>query len=236
LDVDTRLRELTGDACSLDDFARAFFGQNDGEWRITDTYVFDDVVRALGEIAPFDWSGFFIHQLEGKREGTQLDGIARGGYRLVYRDVPSAFSVSSDAVFGTTTLSFSIGVTVDGDGALKDVLWDGPAFDAGLTVGSKLLAANGQAYSADVLKQVIAASASGEPIELLVKAGKHVRPVAIAYDGRLRYPHLERAEGGRARLDEIYAPRAGGGVQGGLMRDGYSSSLHPPRIDDAPES
>jgi len=211
LDVDTRLRELTGDTCSLDDFARAFFGQNDGEWRITDTYVFDDVVRALGEVAPFDWSDFFSDQLEGKREGTQLDGIARGGYRLVYRDVPSTFSVSSDAVFGTTTLSFSIGVTVDGDGVLKDVLWGGPAFDAGLTVGSKLLAVNGQAYSADVLKQVIAASASGEPIELVVKAGKHVRPVAITYDGGLRFPHLERAEGGRARLDEIYSPRAAGG-------------------------
>jgi len=206
LDVDTRLRDLTGDTRSLDDFARGFFGQNGGEWRVTDTYVFEDVMRALDAIAPFDWTGFFTEQLEGKRTGTQLDGIARGGYRLVYRDEPSAFTVSSDAVFGTTTLSFSIGVTVDSSGALKDVLWDGPAFDAGLTVGSQLLAVNGAAYTSDVLKQVVAASASGEPIELLVKTGKHVRAVPIAYDGGLRYPHLERAGDGRARLDDIYAP------------------------------
>jgi predicted metalloprotease with PDZ domain len=206
LDVDTRLRELSGDTRSLDDFARAFFGQNDGEWRVTDTYVFDDVMRALDAVAPFDWTSFFTEQLEGKRAGTQLDGLARGGFRLVYRDEPSAFSVSSDVVFGTTTLSFSIGITVDSDGALKDVLWDGPAFEAGLTVGTTLLAVNGAAYSADVLKQAIAASASGEPIELLVKAGKHVRSVAIAYDGGLRYPHLERIDGQRARLEEIYAP------------------------------
>jgi predicted metalloprotease with PDZ domain len=206
LDVDTRLRELSGDTRSLDDFARAFFGQNDGEWRVTDTYVFDDVMRALDAVAPFDWTSFFTEQLEGKRAGTQLDGLARGGYRLVYRDEPSAFSVSSDVVFGTTTLSFSIGITVDSEGALKDVLWDGPAFEAGLTVGTSVLAVNGAAYSADVLKQAIAASASGDPIELLVKTGKHVRSVAIAYDGGLRYPHLERIDGERARLEEIYAP------------------------------
>jgi predicted metalloprotease with PDZ domain len=206
LDVDTRLRERSGDTRSLDDFARAFFGQNDGEWRITDTYEFDDVTRALDAIAPFDWAGFFHEQLEGKREGTQLDGIARGGYRLVYRETPSAFSVSSDTVFGTTTLSFSIGVTLDSDGALKDVLWDGPAFRAGLTVGSTLTAVNGVAYSADVLKQAVAATASGQPIELVVKSGKHVRSVALDYAGGLRYPHLERVDGTRARLDEIYAP------------------------------
>jgi predicted metalloprotease with PDZ domain len=207
LDVDTRLRELSGDTCSLDDFARAFFGQNDGEWRTTDTYVFDDVMRALDDVAPFDWGGFFVDQLEGKREGTQLDGIERGGYRLVYRDQPSAFTASSDAVLGTTSLSFSIGLTLTSDGTVKDVLWDSPSYDAGLTVGAKLLAVNGRAYSADLLKQAIAASASGEPVELLVKAGKHVRSVTIAYSDGLRYPHLERAEGKRARLDEIYAPR-----------------------------
>jgi len=207
LDVDTRLRELSGDTRSLDDFARAFFGNNEGEWRITDTYVFDDVVRALDALAPFDWAGFFTEQLEGKREGTPLDGIARGGYRLVYRDEPSAFSVSSDAVFGTTTLSFSIGLTVDSDGTLKDVLWDGPAFDVGLTVGSELVAVNGRAYGAEVLKQAIADGTSGKPIELLVKTGKHVRPVAIAYQGGLRYPHLERSQGTLARLDRIFAPK-----------------------------
>ena len=206
LDVDTRIRELSGDTRSLDDFARGFFGQNDGEWRTTDTYIFDDVMRALDALAPFDWHGFFTEQLEGKREGTQLDGVARGGYRLVYRAEPSAFTISSDAVFGTTNHSFSIGLTLGSGGALKDVLWAGPAFDAGLTVGSQLLAVNGTAYDTDVLKQAIAESGSGAPIELLVKTGAHIRPVPIKYDRGLRYPHLERVTGERTRLDEIYAP------------------------------
>jgi predicted metalloprotease with PDZ domain len=209
LDVDTRLREMSGNTRSLDDFARAFFGQNAGEWRLTDTYVFDDVMRTLDALAPFDWTNFFNEQLEGKRSGTQLDGIERGGYRLVYRSEPSAFTVSSDTVFGTTNLSFSVGVTVGTDGALNDVLWDSPAFAAGLTVGARLLAVNGEAYSPDGLKQAVAASASGVPVELLVQTGKHVRSVPIAYQGGLRYPHLERAETGRARLEDIYAPLQG---------------------------
>jgi predicted metalloprotease with PDZ domain len=219
LDVDTRLRELSGDSLSLDDFARNFFGRNGGEWRVTDTYEFDDVVQALDALAPFDWAGYFVEQLEGKRAGTQLDGLERGGYRLVYRDRPSAFTVSSDAVFGTVSLSFSLGLTLDAQGKLKDVLWDGPAFGAGLTAGSELVAVNGRAFSADDLEQAIAAGASGGPIELVVRTGRHVRTVTIAYDGGLRYPHLERIDGARGRLDEIFAP---------LRRDGRESAPHGP--------
>ncbi|WP_246248748.1 M61 family metallopeptidase [Sphingomonas hominis] len=206
LDVDTRLRALTEDRHSLDDFARAFFGRNDGEWRVTDTYAFDDVADALNAIAAYDWRGFFTNQLEGTFDGTDDDGIRRGGYRLVFRDEPNAYAVSKDAVFGTTTLTFSIGVTVSSDGALSDVLWDSPAFAAGLTTGTRLLAVNGASYTAEILRQAVAASASGAPIELIVQTGKHVRAVSIAYTGGHRHPHLERVEGRRARLDEIYAP------------------------------
>ena len=55
LDVDTRIRELTRGQRSLDDFARAFFGVEDG--RIAPlTYTFEDVVAALAAVAPFDWA------------------------------------------------------------------------------------------------------------------------------------------------------------------------------------
>jgi predicted metalloprotease with PDZ domain len=211
LDVDTLLRELSGDTRSLDDFARAFFGGNAGEWRNTDTYVVGDVIAALEALAPYDWEGFFTDQLEGKREGTQLDGLARGGYKLVYRDTPSDFAVSSDLVFGTTTLTFSVGLTVGGGGVVSDVLWDGPAFVAGLTVGSEIVAVDGQAFSPDLLKQAIADSGTRGSVDMLVRTGKHVRDVAIQYAGGGRYPHLERTAGDRARLDDILAPLCGRG-------------------------
>ncbi|MDB5689292.1 MAG: peptidase [Sphingomonas bacterium] len=205
LDVDTRIRELSGDERSLDDFASAFFGRNDGDWS-TDTYVFDDVIDTLGAIAPFDWKGFFVDQLQAKRRGTPLGGIARGGYRLVYRDEPTSFLTSSETVFGTINHTFSLGLVLAKSGKISDVLWDGPAFAAGLTVGASVLGVNGRTFSADSLKQAIRDGREGSPIELLIKRGSEVGPVTIRYDGGLRYPHLERVEGVRPRLDEILAP------------------------------
>jgi predicted metalloprotease with PDZ domain len=206
LDVDTRIRELTGDERSLDDFASAFFGSNDGAWS-TDTYVFEDVIDALGSIAPFDWTAFFLDQLQAKRAGTPLAGIERGGYRLAFREEPSSFLTSSETVYKTINHTFSLGLVLAQSGKISDVLWDGPAFQAGLIVGASVLAVNDRSFSADALKQAIRDGQGGKPIELLVKRGSDVRPMSIRYDGGLRYPHLERVEGVRARLDEILAPR-----------------------------
>jgi predicted metalloprotease with PDZ domain len=115
LDVDTRIREMSGGARSLDDFARRFFGRNDGSWS-TDTYVFDDVVETLAGIAPFDWAGFFTEALHAKRRGALLDGLGRGGYRLVFRDSPSDYVTASEASAGNSDLRFSVGATVSSSG------------------------------------------------------------------------------------------------------------------------
>jgi predicted metalloprotease with PDZ domain len=205
LDVDTRIRELTDDSRSLDDFARSFFGNNDGDWS-TDPYVFDDVIEALAAIAPFDWRSFFADQVEGKHEGAPLAGIERGGYRLVFREEPTSFFSSLEQTGGTINHSFSLGLTLKSSGTITDVLWEGPAFQAGLTVGPSVLAVNGRAFSADSLKQAIRDAGEATPIELVVKNGSEVRTVLLHYHGGLRYPHLERLEGRRARLDEILAP------------------------------
>jgi predicted metalloprotease with PDZ domain len=51
LAVDAKLRSLSKDKHSLDDFARAFYGMDNGAWDIN-TYTFDDVVSTLNKIAP----------------------------------------------------------------------------------------------------------------------------------------------------------------------------------------
>ncbi|HEX5656855.1 MAG TPA: hypothetical protein VFX59_06655 [Polyangiales bacterium] len=207
LDVDTRIRELSGDTRSLDDFARTFFGGGrDGTYR-THTYDFDEVIQTLNGIAPFDWAAFFVDKLESHTEDAPLDGLTRGGYRLVYRDSPSDFTAKQDALNDVLSLRFSIGLAVASNGKLKEVLWDSPAFEAGLTAGSQLVAVNGQAYDGDKLKQAVVAAREGAPLELLVKSRKHFRAVPLAYREGLRYPHLEPIEGARARLDEILTSR-----------------------------
>ncbi len=208
LDVDTRIRELSGDTRSLDDFARAFFGSKGtpGSY-VTQPYDFDEVIETLNGVAPFEWAPFMIDKLESKVEHAPLDGLERGGYRLVYKDEPSEFQKLQDALGDVLSLRFSIGIAVASNGELREVLWESPAFDAGLTSGCTLLAVNNQAYEAEKLKQAVLAARAGAALELLVKSRKHYRVVSIDYREGLRYPHLERIEGTRARLDEILAAR-----------------------------
>jgi predicted metalloprotease with PDZ domain len=209
LDVDTLIRERSHGKRSLDDFARSFFGINDGSFA-TVTYSFEDVVKALNTIEPYDWTAFLRDRLDGIAKTPPLDGLRRGGYRLVYTDIPSDLLKASDNQRKRVSLRFSIGLELDDkDGTVLQVAWDSPAFKSGLTESAQILAVNGAAYSADVLKDAIrSAKGTKLPIELIVKTGDRFRVVSIDYHSGLRYPHLERDESAPARLDDILAALA----------------------------
>jgi predicted metalloprotease with PDZ domain len=208
LDVDTLIRERTGGRKSLDDFAKAFFSPDDGSYTPL-TYTFDDVVSALNAVTPYDWAGFLKTRIEESGHPAPLDGLKRGGYRLTYIDTPSDYINSQEAAARSTTLTYSLGVTVGMGGVLSAVQWGSPAFDAGVTAGATIVAVNEQAYDADRLKDAIGAAAkSGAgPIELLIKTGDRYRTVRIDYHGGLRYPKLEKVGAGSAALDDILSPR-----------------------------
>ncbi|MDP1738682.1 MAG: peptidase M61 [Caulobacter sp.] len=206
LDVDTLIRERTGGKKSLDDFARGFFGVNDGSWTPL-TYQFDDVVAALNAVTPYDWAGFLRTRLEGHGPAP-LDGLARGGYRLVWKDKPNAFAKAGESLYKRTDLTYSIGLSLNSGGNVIGVQWDGPAFKAGLTVGMQVVAVNGETWSAGRLKDMVTAARDGAaPIELIVKSGEQYRVVRLAWTGGLRFPHLERIEGTPDRLGEILTAR-----------------------------
>ena len=157
---------------------------------------------------PHDWAKFLRTRLDTVGEGAPLDGIARGGYKLVYTDTPTDFYRDSETRRRTTDLTYSLGITIGRDSKLTDVLWEGPAFKAGLTVGTELVAVNGTTYSADRIKDTIkAVKTTSEPIELIVKNGERFRTVRIDYHDGLRYPRLERNMAVPARLDDILAAR-----------------------------
>jgi predicted metalloprotease with PDZ domain len=207
LDADTLIRELSGGEKSLDDFAAAFFGIKNGEWT-PETYTFEDVVNTLNAVHSYDWAEFLRTRLENHQREAPLDGIARGGYRLVYSDTPTDTFKKIEARRKNTDLTFSLGFVVGRESKLTDVLWDGPAFRAGLTAGTQIVAVNGVSYDSDRLKEVIKnASTNNAPIELLVKNGDRYTTVPVDYHGGLRYPHLERDPSVPPRLDQILAPR-----------------------------
>jgi predicted metalloprotease with PDZ domain len=207
LDADTLIREKSGGKKSLDDFAKAFYGMRDGSWTPI-AYTFDDVVKALNEVQPHDWAGFLTAHMKEVAPSFPLDGLARGGWRLIYTDKPTDFWKDNETSRRIVDHTYSLGFILNREGAITGVLWDGPAFKAGLTVGDRILAVNGVAYDATKLKEAItAAKGSGPPVTLIVRDGDHFRTVAIAYNGGLKYPKLERIEGTVDRLSQIYAPR-----------------------------
>ncbi len=73
----------------------------------------------------------------------------------------------------------------------------------------EILAVNGAAYSADVLKSAIqAAKDASAPIRLIVKAQDRFRVANIDYHGGLRFPHLVRDPAAvPARLGDLLSPR-----------------------------
>jgi predicted metalloprotease with PDZ domain len=208
LDADTLIRERSQGKRSLDDFARTFYGFDDGSFT-TVTYTFEDVVKALNTVEPYDWAAFLRARLDSTAAPAPLDGLRRGGYRLVYTDAPSDLLKAHEDQSKRVNLLFSIGVELDDkDGTVLEVLWDSAAFKAKVTEGSVILAINGAAYSVDVLKDAIrSAKTTKLPIELIVKNGDRFRVLTLDYHDGLRYPHLERDPSAPARLDDILAAR-----------------------------
>jgi predicted metalloprotease with PDZ domain len=200
LDADTLIREQSGGRRSLDDFARDFFGSG-GSSFVPVTYVFEDVVKALNRVQPYDWTAFLRARLDGHGPGAPLDGIVRGGYRLVYTDTPPGSAVSSDT---RTDLTYSLGMVIGRDGRLTDVLWEGPAYKNALTVGTQVVAVNSMAFDAGrIMSAIKDARSPSQAVELLVKNGDRYRTVRFDYHDGLRYPHLERDPAAPARLDQI---------------------------------
>jgi len=207
LDADTLIREKTGGKKSLDDFGRAFFGVNDGDWKQPLTYTFEDVVKGLNSVLPYDWATFLDTRARKVAPAYPLDGLARGGYKLVYVEKPTDYWNDNEASRKIVDLTYSLGLTLNREATITGVLWEGPAFKAGLTSGDKILAVNGIAYDTGRLKEAITAAKGGkDPITLIVKDGDHFKVVEIKYNGGLRYPRLERIEGKPDLLSKIYEP------------------------------
>ena len=209
LEADQLIREGTKGAKGLDDFAKAFFGIRDGDWGEV-TYEFEDVVKTLNGVYPYDWATFLHEHIDLTGRPAPLAGIEKAGYKLVWKEEPNPSEKGRAANAKTLSLNHSIGVTLDKDNKVTSTRWDGPAFNAGLVNGAKILAVNGDTMSEDVIKKAItAAKGTTAPIQLLMQRGDRFETVTVNYHDGLRWPWLERATPGTAPngLDRLLAPR-----------------------------
>src|SRR5208282_5615785 len=198
LDADTIIRERSNGQKSLDDFAKLFFGISNGSY-VTVTYTLEDLVKALNTVQPYDWAEFFHTRVYEVAPQVPMDGITRGGYRLVYNDVEPEWMKHMDPSRGISYAT-SLGFALKGDGdkpgnTVAGVWWDSPAFKAGMTPEMQLQAVNDQAFNLSNLRDaILAAEKSSAPIKLLMKRDGEFLTLNLDYHGGLRYAHLERVE------------------------------------------
>ena len=207
LAADMTIRELSKGKKSLDDFAKAFFGVRDADWGVL-TYDFDEVVRTLNAVQPYDWAKFLDTKLRQPGQPAPLTGFEKGGYRLVWKEQPNIFDKERMKEGSNLDLTHSLGLTIDKDAKVTSVFWNSPAFKANIVNGAKIVAVDGYAYSKDGLTDAITAAKDGKtPVRLLVERNKRYEQIDIAYSGGLRYPHLESAGKGETVLDRLLAPQ-----------------------------
>ena len=214
LAVDMKIRDLSHGKRDIDDFARAFFGVDNGSF-VTHTYDFDDVAKALDKVQPYDWATFLHTWVDGTGDQVPLlSGIEASGWKLIYTDKPSAYESALENVgmgelegHGINAM-FSVGMFLSTDGRVEDVLWQGPSFKAGLAPGMKLVSVDGHGWSAQVLHDAIAAAQKNkQPLQIQARNDGAVKTYTVHYDGGLKYPHLVREQGKPDYLKSLLAPK-----------------------------
>jgi predicted metalloprotease with PDZ domain len=204
LEVATMIHSQSHGQKTIDDFCQAFHGGANNGPEVK-TYTFDELVAALNALAPFDWASFFHTRLDSTAPEAPTGGIENGGWRVVFGGEPSKLTGRR----GGATDVYSIGLQLSPDGAVSDSIVGGPAFDAGISSGMKVIGVNGRVYTHDLLEDAIKASKdSSEPISLLVVNDDFIKTATINYHGGERYPHLVRNEQKPDYLDELIKAKA----------------------------
>ncbi len=207
LDADMTIRQLSKGKKSLDDFAKAFFGVRDADWGVL-TYDFDEVVRTLNAVQPYDWAKFLDTKLRQPGQPAPLNGLEKGGYKLVWKEEPNIFDKESMKESNVFNLTHSLGIILNKDATITSVMWNSPAFKANIVSGAKIIAVDGYAYSKDGLTSAIKAAKDNKtPVRLLMERNKRYTQIDIAYSGGLRYPHLEAIGQGETAIDRLLSPR-----------------------------
>lgn len=208
LEADTLIRSTTHGAKSLDDFCRLFYGPPNTAPKVV-PYDFNDVVKALNTVMPYDWRGFWTLRLNRVQPNAPLEGLTASGWRLAFDAEPSAAEKGDAVLQKSTNLYYSLGLTLKDEGAvIADVVPGTPADAAGIAPDSNLVAVNGRKYSKDVLQDALKAGGT-EPriLRLLIQKDDMFNTVDVHYAGHARHPRLERDASTPDLLTPILSPR-----------------------------
>ncbi|HEY1937736.1 MAG TPA: M61 family peptidase [Candidatus Angelobacter sp.] len=208
LEADTVIRQQTNGAKSMTDFCHIFHGGGNTPPMVK-PYTFDDVVNTLNQVTPYDWKKFLRDRLDTYGPGAPLGGITNSGWKLVYDDNASEFTKAMEKVHNAVDARFSIGLSLDDKGGIRDVIMDSPAWKAGIAPGTTLIAVNGRKFDPDILRDALkAGKGNGPNLELLVMNGDYYKTFTLNYHDGEKYAHLVRDESKPDMLSDIIKPLA----------------------------
>ncbi|HET7295409.1 MAG TPA: PDZ domain-containing protein, partial [Vicinamibacteria bacterium] len=190
LEADVLIRRESRGTKSLDDFLRAFFGGVSGP-PTTIPYTLDDVLVALEKVHAYDWRGFWKARVDALNPRAPLGGLSGAGFSLAYGEARTAVQKSLEAAGKYVEESFSVGLVLSPEGAVRDVIPGSVADKAGLAPGDTLLAVGGRRYSTQKLREAIKDSRTKHGVDLVVANGDFVGTRHVEYDGGARYPRLD---------------------------------------------
>jgi predicted metalloprotease with PDZ domain len=192
LDVDAEIRKRTQGHASLDDFMRRFYSGDSGKPALK-PYTEQDIYDNLAAIAPADWRAFIGRHLHTTGTAALFSALERSGWKLAYNDTPNADIEYNTKREGQIDRRWSIGLLLDKDAKIVDVIEDRAAAMAGAGPSMTLVAVNGRAYTPEVLDAAITqAKQSHQPIALLVQNDGFYRTLEVPYYDGQRFPHLVR--------------------------------------------
>ncbi|HEX8837732.1 MAG TPA: hypothetical protein VF748_12400 [Candidatus Acidoferrum sp.] len=200
LQAATIIRDQSHGQKSLEDFFHIFYGgpNNGPELK---PYTFDELVQTLNQVVKYDWAGFWNSRLTATSPDAPVAGIEASGWKLSFSPEPPVSGRASRRISDTT---FTLGLELSRDGAVRDVLYGGPAFQAGLGPGMKVAAVNSRAFTPEILDDALKTAKDGShPIELLVIVDDYYKTFSIDFHGEERNPHLVRIADKPDFLEEL---------------------------------
>lgn len=205
LEVATIIHRESHGQKSIDDFCHAFHGGPNHGAEVK-TYTFDQLMSELNSVAPFDWATFFHTRLNSTSAEAPTGGLENGGWKVEF----NSKAVKPVGHRGISSDVYSIGMQLGPDGTVTDAIVGGPAFEAGISAGMKVIGIDGRLFKPELLADAVKSSAtSKEPITFLVVSDDYIHTFTVNYHGGERYPHLVRIDNEPDYFDELIKPRVG---------------------------
>lgn len=193
LEADALIRVGSRGRRSLDDFCARLFDVEPLPVGAQATYARQDIVETLSTVyGEVDWDGLIRKRLEQPQQVLDMtDLLDRIGYRLTFHDEPTDAQVKAIKRAKNADLRTSLGILVNMDGEVTEIVPGSPADIAKLAYGMEVVAVDGFVFTSKRLRDAVNRSDESESVTLTVRFGQRLETIEIAYSGGPRHPKLE---------------------------------------------